>query len=651
MSPGRLRRYRLRSLLLPAALLASSAFAAEQAPRDLYFSEAVYWAKQGLYFDALERLDAELIQHHGLDEPELDSLYPFIDDAEFSVGDFELSYRMHHRAGRAITAVLEGNVPEPVKNDAAYRLARIHFQKGQLVDALKALDRIQGRVPEEIREEVEFLRANVYLSTARPDEAVPILRRLQGSKPWVGFADYNLGIANLQQERHDAALQQLQKAGLVKGSDESVLAIRDKANLVRGTLLLEAGRFDEAKLSLERVRLEGPFSNQALLSAGWADFSDNRFDRALAPWNLLVSRNHTDPAVQEAMLALPYAYGQLNVYGRAAVLYGEALRTFGEELNRLDASIDSIQRGGFLKALVREEIRKDRDWVIRLRSLPETPETYYLMELMASHDFQTALSNYLDMEDLRRRLESWQVSFDAYEDVIAARRAYYEPLLPGLDQQFREVDSRRRLRLEQHRILADRMQNLLVAPRPEHLATTEERLLTARLNRLGEGLDPVEDAALLTRIGRLKGLVTWDVKTQYHERLTRFYEHIEASREALAVLDAQYNAYVRVRQAATHSFEGYDVPIKRLRTRVAGATQRIDLLMARQGHLLEQVAVRELKRRVERLEGYEERARYALADSYDRATAAQAALGTAEALNDGVDTPHDGAAAPRSGGE
>ena len=53
---------------------------------------------------------------------------------------------------------------------------------------------------------------------------------------------------------------------------------------------------------------------------------------------------------------------------------------------------------------MREEIRQDKDWVIRLRTLPDAPETYYLMELMASHDFQTALQNYLDLEDLRARL-------------------------------------------------------------------------------------------------------------------------------------------------------------------------------------------------------------------------------------------------------
>jgi len=82
---------------------------------DLYFGEALYYAHQGQYFEALERLDAEVAQHDGVDEPELDTLYHHIDDAEFSLGDFELRYRMHHRAGRAIRAVLEGAVDVPQK--------------------------------------------------------------------------------------------------------------------------------------------------------------------------------------------------------------------------------------------------------------------------------------------------------------------------------------------------------------------------------------------------------------------------------------------------------------------------------------------------------------------------------------------------------
>ena len=121
--------FRTIGLLLLTTLLTSPGHGDEL--KDLYFGEALYYAHQGYFFEALERLDAEVRQHENLDEPELDSLFFHIDDAEFSLGDFELRYRMHHRAGRAITAVLEGAVDDDVRNDAAYRLAKIHFQKGR----------------------------------------------------------------------------------------------------------------------------------------------------------------------------------------------------------------------------------------------------------------------------------------------------------------------------------------------------------------------------------------------------------------------------------------------------------------------------------------------------------------------------------------
>src|SRR5215471_18420718 len=126
--------------------------------RDLYFGEALYHAYQGQYFDALQRLDTELAMYHGLDEPTLDTLHYHVNDAEFSVGDFELDYRMHLRAGRAIKAVLEGAVDPAVRNEAAFRLARIQFQKGEFDDAQHTLARIDGPVPAGILDEIEFLR-------------------------------------------------------------------------------------------------------------------------------------------------------------------------------------------------------------------------------------------------------------------------------------------------------------------------------------------------------------------------------------------------------------------------------------------------------------------------------------------------------------
>ena len=108
--------------------ISREAFPNEQL-KDLYFGEALFYAYEGDYFDAISRLDTELAQYYDLDEPELNTLFYHIGNAEFSVGDFELYYRMHNRAGRAIKAVIEGNVEETIRNEAIYRLAKIYYQK------------------------------------------------------------------------------------------------------------------------------------------------------------------------------------------------------------------------------------------------------------------------------------------------------------------------------------------------------------------------------------------------------------------------------------------------------------------------------------------------------------------------------------------
>src|SRR5437867_4027140 len=518
--------------------------------RDLHFGEALYHAYQGQYFDALQRLDTELAQYHVLDEPELDTLHYHINDAEFSVGDFELNYRMHQRAGRAIKAVLEGAVDEAVRNEAAFRLARIHFQKGQLDDALQALARIKGTVPEEIRGDVEFLRANVYMATGQPSEAVKVLAQLKSNERLAGFVAYNLSIALLQDGRPQEAIEQLDKAGQLPAGDPAGLAIRDKSNLVLGTMLFESGNFERARQSLDRVHLEGP--------------------------------------------------------------------------------IRSIMEVLFLNAVIREESRDDETWIIRLRSLPDAPETYYLMELMASHDFQTALHNYLDLEDLRSRLLAWKTSLDAFDDIIRLRGQNYEPLLPEVDAQFRELDSRIRLRLDQRKHLAERLQTILTAPRPDYLATAEEQIAGERIalveKQLG-GSDDHESLALRQRAARLRGALTWRLETEYNERLTAAHVHLNELNAPVDALTRRYDAFVRTRQAATHSYVGYDIQIARLRERIGDASQRVDMLIARQGHMIETVAINQLEARRERLVAQQAEARFGVADSYDRAARAQSGAG------------------------
>jgi tetratricopeptide (TPR) repeat protein len=613
---------------LAAAVAAGPAICGDL--KDLYFGEALYHAYQGQYFDALQRLDTELGQYHDLDEPVLDTLHYHINQAEFSVGDFELSYRMHQRAGRAIKAVLEGAVSPDVRNEAAFRLARIHFQKGQLDDAQQAFGRIEGAVPDGLRGDIEFLRANIDMAQGRPGDAVKVLEQLRSNGHLSGFAAYNLGIALLQNGQSQEAVEQLDEAGRRPAGDDADLAIRDKTNLVLGGILFDANEYERAKQTLDRVRLSGPFSDQALLRAGWSEALGRRYDRALVPWNILVDREPTDIAVQEAMLAVPNAYANLKLHGRAAIMYGRALELFSTQISRVDASIASIREGRFLTDLVREESREDNTWVIRLRSLPGAPETYYLMELMASHDFQTALHNYLDLEDLQERLGAWTTGLAAYEDLIRLRKQNYEPLLPQVDAEFREADARMRLRLEQRKHLSDRLQAMLTAPRPDYLATAEERMAGEDLARIDEELGDSNNpgiVALRQRVANLRGVLTWRLETEYEQRLTEAYAHLKELDADVETLTQQYEAFVRARQAAMHSYAGYDDQIEGLRGRVTEALQRVGRLMTEQGQMIETVAIDQLEARRERLVAQQTKARFGVADSYDRAMRDQSGVG------------------------
>jgi hypothetical protein len=389
---------------------------------------------------------------------------------------------------------------------------------------------------------------------------------------------------------------------------------------------MEEHNLEGAKQVLDRVRLTGPFSNRALLGSGWAAAFEGRFERALVPWSILVTREVTDAAVQEAMLAVPYAYGKLNVHSKAALMYGSALEKFGAEIDKLGASIKSIREGHFLRALVREELKQDSNWVVRLRHLPQAPETYYLLDLMASHDFQEFLKNYLDLEQLRKRLGVWEDDLDAFDEIIERRRTYYRPLLPAIDREFRRLDSHMRLRLEQRDRIEQRLKAMLVAPRPDYLATSQERLirqgiaqLEQKLTASGTGLPSEIDA----RIKRLRGVLNWNMYTQYDRRLTEAHKHLRDLNHEVDLLKKQYAAFVRTRQAAAQSYEGYDDMIRHQRISIRAGREKVGGLMARQGHMLETMAVNELTKRRERLAEFQIKARFAMADSYDRATRAE----------------------------
>jgi len=606
----------LISLLFAAPVLAADGAAPEAMKYLFDEGDARYYAYQDDYFEALVRLDAQQAQSGGFAESAYGALFR-------PVGGIELRYRMDQRARGSIEAVIEGTARDDQRNEALFRLARLYFQKDQPENALHAVERIRGAVPAAIRADLAFLRANILMANGRNEEAVAVLKDLLDEKSLEGFSSYNLGIALLRSGNNLGYPVYLDRAGRIESDDRAVLAIKDKANLVLGEKLLSENKFEVAKQVLDRVRLSGPFSNRALLSSGWTDASRERFENALVPWSILAEREVADPAVQEAMLAVPYAYGKLGVYSTAALKYETALKAFEGEIGRLGASLSSIRQGELLKSLAREELKQDAGWAVTLRKLTEKPETFYLLDLMASQDFQESLSNYLDLEQLRKKLESWSGDLAAFEDIIRRRRAYYDPLLPGIDGEFRRLESEMRLRSEQRDRIAQLLKAMLTSPRPDLLATADEQIMGKTAARLEKFATPSREKGaprLYNRIKRLRGVLNWKLNTEYEQRYADTLTQLQKLDQKMDILSRQYRAFVRTRQTTLESYQGYAGVIGSQRRRIAAARENVRALIARQGQALENMAVNELTKRRDRLEAFRAKARFALADSYDRAS-------------------------------
>ncbi len=167
---------------------------------------------------------------------------------------------------------------------------------------------------------------------------------------------------------------------------------------------------------------------------------------------------------------------------------------------------------------------------------------------------------------------------------------------------------------------------MLISPRPEYLATSTERQALNTIKALEEivSTKPQQaDAEIERRIKRLRGVLTWRVESEYDQRLTDAYNNLVSLDKIIKKLKLRYNSFIRTRQAATQSYEGYTIPIRQLRTRIFAAQRKLKGVMAKQGRLLETMAINELDSRRKRLEEYQIKARFALAESYDRATKAQ----------------------------
>ncbi|MFI4865829.1 MAG: hypothetical protein ACHQDB_01865 [Steroidobacterales bacterium] len=620
MTPGRL------SLRLAVALLAAAAPAIWAAHKsnpdklpsirvqDLHYGDVLFhfWADQDAGLEALTRLEAynhwQRMPHHAV-------------DAQLLAAGLYLQLTMHNEAGARFETLLGDNIPPGVRNKAWFYLGKIWYERGYYDRSEQALNRILGALAPQLEAERTHLLVNVLMREGRYDDAIARLRSWQGPADWMAYARFNLGVALVRAGRLPEADPILTAVGTLQSDDDELLTMRDKANLALGFAYLQADRAAQARVPLERVRLDGPYSSRALLGDGWARAALGDYQAALVPWLELHQRNLLDAAVQESYLAVPYAYGKLNAAAQSAEYYEAALTSFSSESDNLDAAVARIHDGHMLEDLLGSDKDMRYGWFWQLKTLPDAPQSRYLYTLLADNDFQEGLKNYRDLNFLQHGLLRWDDSMEAFAAMIDTRERAYAERLPRIDALLAN-DAPTRLRAARAAV-DSRLNAIETGNDVAALGTAEERAQWAQIATLEEqaaALPPgLEGDAAIDKQRLIKGVLYWRLDAAFKERI---YEQRRALRELDASLEELQNRWVRVQNARatvpTNTGEFAD--------RIAALAERIKAVRARlvdtsgqQSAYLQTVAATELTAQKERLAAYAVQARYALADIYDRA--------------------------------
>ena len=97
--------------------------------------------------------------------------------------------------------------------------------------------------------------------------------------------------------------------------------------------------------------------------------------------------------MQESLLAVPYAFAQLDAEPQAAEYYARALDVFDAEIARLDQAVVDVLEDELIKSLLDQDESDASSWYWQLAGVPNDDRARYLYFAIADHRFHEGLKS------------------------------------------------------------------------------------------------------------------------------------------------------------------------------------------------------------------------------------------------------------------
>jgi tetratricopeptide (TPR) repeat protein len=572
-----------RMLSLLCLLLVCAGASAAESVQALGYGVTLYHYFQQDYFSALTEL---------MVAQEKDSLGVHSDNGELLRGGISLSYGMDLQAEQVFTQLLAQPRLEADRDRAWFYLGKIAWQRGELERAATALDRVEVLAAPELNEELNYLQTTLKAHQGDYPAAQEYLTRLPPDSPWLAYHYYNMGAMLASVGDWPAAIGYFRNFDRLQFNSQETKSLRDRAYTALGYASMAVGDYAEAGRDFTRVRLDSPMSDRALLGYGWAVSAQEDYQAALSPWMALSKQAPDNQPVRESLLAVPYAYEQLNRESVALSRYQQAAQVFEDELGVVNQAIVAFTQDDLQELL---ELRaEERDnWLSSSDILPLNPQAPYLKQLISSHAFQAAMKELRDLHRIDRHLVQVSVRLEVL--AVADIEQHQQSWFTIIEQDRGNVFHNRRKALQKQLAgLQARFAKARVAGDGRALGQAPQLALWQRLQRaaaLAKKLDKI--AQHRDALNLYRGLLIWEDNEQFPQNL---WANSRDMAELQVLLQQTNEGITRLEQArARRDNSSFAGDIADMRARLKTETSRVQLAIATSGAEVRRVAVTELE--------------------------------------------------------
>lgn len=523
---------------------------------------------------------------------------------ELLLGELYVDLGLSEQAEEIFDRLLQKDILSQLRAETWLKKATLDYRRNSYETAAKILssDRVDG-LPEGSNAARHLMLANIRINQEEFGEALSSLYSIPPGTREGLYATYNMGVAMIRSGHTNEGIKLLGSViNLPEGSSEEN-ALKDRAALTAGLAELKQKNYDASRAALVRIRADGPFSNEALLALGLANFERQEFRKALPLWLELVRRNASHQSVQEALMLAPRAYEELRAMPQALAGYEYAAQTYRSELKQVELAIRDIDRSDWLDKLVGqkqyEQIALDPMAPLNDYSAHEGPEMAYLYKLFASHDFAENFRKYNELQRLRAILTTWLNEIPAFEQTYANQQAHLQAVMPSVRNKLISAKRNQQTLSEESAILVSSIPSTLDMSKPADLASFRQLQLWEVSEMMNKALATQPKTSSTSRyrerLRRVKGLLLYDIAHEAPKNRSHQLDEASATTELAELTGIRTEAVEQsVRDAVLHIRGDLGSRMGSKRQQIQKMISNTDDLLAQLGQILRNDALRVL---------------------------------------------------------